>query len=247
MEEPENMAEALFNFFNTQLARASASSLYEGPDVHDEVGEQVIPSDEQRALKPGDLVVVGIVSNLKEDLMVGEVLDPREHAEDFPDWEHRVNVQGFILINYYVEHTPEGGVGWVRRAKCIPADRELWDKMHEVATGQVSYQGELPPAWLVEMYANSVLQLGKANPESGAPKPFPCPECNRLTVLMRTRIERTTWFGVGHDSETDSVIEAFTPYKKQTHKVFDFICLSCGKEAEIDPDATIRIPRHLLS
>lgn len=242
---PEEVRQVLRNIMDSmgeggpQIGIVAASV---GPksDSHDFVAEQVMPSEAQLALKPGDFVTVmgsqdDPVSNSEHGIL-GEVLDPAEYASTFPDWEDRI-LNSYMLLNWRETgmETPE--LGWFARARLIlvPTGHEKDFEEYFLDTG---LEGGFPPGWLVEMYVEMVKGISKSN-KNFLPPMMHCPKCDSQRVYMHTKRskEQITFVGQITDdwenkADLATGVYAVSSFADRETTSAELHCTSC--EAVID-------------
>lgn len=243
MSEENDFGELLL----AHIARAAASNL--NPlSVHDVVAEKAKPSEEQRNLKPGDLVVVSYgVSGDEVDFQIAEVLDASQYAETFPDWLERLDIKSRILVNYYAHYAPQGDIGWVPRVKCMKVhDRSHWDYLYRLIVNNEE-PNDLPPVWLMEMYADRQRGMAEVNnPEVDLPVPISCGECGSAAILLHDQVSQDYVFAVGHPPSSPASYEVFDLYDKDVKRTATLECQSCGHEQVVDDPHVIVANQDIL-
>jgi hypothetical protein len=134
---------------------------------------EVKPLPVQYAAVPGDKGIIASSENpIDSDFAVAEILDPAEYAEQFPDWEQRLQ-NSYILCGWFSLADPEGSVGWFSRVKFIPISEEQYD---ETLKWQEGEWPDDPPEWLNDIYTWYTDSMHARVPDR-IPTTVKCPEC----------------------------------------------------------------------
>lgn len=203
--------------------------------AHDVVADEVMPSDEQRNLGPGDLVgsVMNPAHRIDDEFMVGEILDPKDYAETFPDWEERL-YKSYVLCRYS-QRGLESEIGWHTRARLVKVTQAQYEEMLGWILNE-SYRARLlPPRWFIKTYLEAMWGVYEANSEL-MPVPLKCRDCDSPQVLLRIDMSKIEYYSVGVDKENlgteapdQKVLSAFGINGKA---VSYEVCFDCGAEYE---------------
>jgi len=141
--------------------------------------DQVKPSPEQYALKPGDkCVVAGTKAAIDLEFEVCEILDSSEYAQEFPDWADRLQ-RSYLLCRYYTTSEPLGETGWFARVKLIQLNEEEYTEVKEWI--QENKLPPDPPDWMKEKYRRFDKTIAQADPEQMALQ-VSCESCGHEPV-----------------------------------------------------------------
>jgi hypothetical protein len=206
------------------------------------VDDNVRPLPEQYALAPGDHALAMISGNgVENDITVMTLVDPEEHAEEFPRYAEQL-ANSYVLARWrsYEDHLSTH-LGWFARARLIP----LIQIQYEELLGVIDQQkiGRHPaPDWLGEKYTGMLTRMAEVQPEV-VPKPLVCPKCGSIQVKIH--IESTTKYSamageVLHEGETRytplSTIRADRTTTGHLH------CGSCNAYAGLEEEEVINFP-----
>jgi hypothetical protein len=206
---PEDMPEELKEAVQQFLSQMSGGNPQ--PDL---LGEVLTPTSDQFSLVAGDYVsLIGVDDDGQDHHQAndcGQVVDPAQHSEQFPNWEEQL-MQSYLLVNAYLGETEETTLGWWPRAALIKLDKDQFDQMREwrVADDAPFY----PPAWLIKLHIDHIHGVNKANPGKEAPKPMSCITCGSEKVYLWSQLVKEACFLAGEidDESPDHLKARFGP------------------------------------
>lgn len=210
--------------------------MFDSGMAHDPA-EDFMPSAIQGAIEPGDFV--GVTSSKDSDeFTVAEVLNPEDHAETFPDWKERVEINSYVCVKAYKESEPNGFLGWLPRTRLIKVTKDQFDTMIGWVRGAEKEPN--PPIWLTKLYNETLAAMAEANPEDMA-TPIRCPDCGSVAVTVTIHHDHKNTYCMGNKpGEADQNVEAkalyvVSPYR-ENHNTESFLdCLDCFYHLEL-PD-----------
>lgn len=202
--------------------------------------EDLTPAFEQLQLVPGDLCLLAMdpgetVEVDKQFFTLVAIQDPKEHAEQYPDWAARL-VNGYLPGMWYGEGNPGGELGWFSRVMLLKIEPWQWDEVteHNARTRLIN----APSTWMTRRYNEILKGLSEANPDRELPTPIACGECGSLTVeiiLIKTTV-RECLVGAFHHSKDKDPNDFYTT--SNSSEVITgsakLQCLTCKTETDLD-------------
>ena len=227
---PDDLPEPIREFLQNMIGqRVLHRESHDGAEV-------VMPSSDQLTLGPGDLVVEALDGStndhMKQIFTCVALVDPEEHAEQFPDWETRV-LNSHVLGWWYVPNN-EPMLGWFPRYKLMRIEQWQFEALLDHNNGK---KLDFPCPWLTEVFNNTVHGLATANPEVARPSPIPCGNCGKRTVqaVVRSTTERrynANWFEVPTDKDPEGFyVDQLTAHVETTH--VELRCLNCDAHVDV--------------
>lgn len=216
-----------------ELLQGLTRRMYDSGLAHDPA-ERFMPSADQRAVVPGDLVAV-TTSQEGDEFTIAKVLNPEDHAEDFPNWEER-DLQSLVLAKIYTPSDHSGYLGWLPRPRLVPVTEDQWNQMMRWITRDE--WADQTPAWLTRLYNKTLVGLAEANPEDMA-MPIRCPECDSPSVIIKLTHHHVNTYAMGNKpGEHEQGVRAkalyvVSPYRQDQKTVTDLICLDCDHTEEL--------------
>ena len=218
------------------LLLSGTSFVGEGIDVEAEIQ----PLPEQLAFGPGDVAVLATAqTQLEKDFAILKGLDPKGHAETFPDWEERMlgvnNVgQGsFVLCEHFSAEDPEKTIGWFSRVKLMPISMDRYEEtLKWIDDG---FPSEIPD-WVRQYYVRYTDALSK-NAPARVPQTVVCPECGEREVelVVSRRILYSGHAGMLTKDGKERFITIAEPVVKDTHTA-QLRCTGCHTVAELEDE-----------
>lgn len=212
-----------------ELLQGLTRRAYDSGLAHDPA-DDFMPSEEQRAVEPGDFV--GITSSREVDeFSIAKVLNPEDHADTFPNWEERVGVKSYVLAEIFTPSEQSGYLGWLPRTRLIPVTEDQWTTMKTWITNDGSE--DKTPSWLTKRYNETLVGLAAANSEDMA-MPIRCPECDSSGVVIELTHHHTNVYCMGNKpGQSEQNIDAkalyvVSPYRQDHSTVTELKCLDCG-------------------
>lgn len=205
-------------------------------NVHERIANEVMPNEEQLSLGEGDTTIISSEDDAHSstEFQVLKIMDPSEHADDFPDWEERL-FNSYVFGQWYDADNLVGEYGWFPRVNLIKINDEQWDRVmnHIAKKERMTY----PEVWLIERYNHTIVGLAKANPGS-FPVPMTCGECGRLTVTLDITGTKKKSYTVGTFTDnTDRDPQGFYSCSS-SYVEEDFVgqlhCLGCGFKLQMN-------------
>jgi len=205
--------------------------------AHDTAAEEIMPTAEQLEVAPGDLVHTYDI-NGDGALMVGEVIDPETQAEEYPDWQTRLE-KYYILGRWRSSNEPLGEevLGWEARSKLIKITRDQYIEILR----WIEMRGEIPKEgteWWYILVSEKLNDAAEVNPD----KLFhvlDCNNCGSHGVIVKVVKTITAYMRPGYDSEEENpkgtLYELSNPREDETEGTAEVFCLSCGHQ-EVLPD-----------
>lgn len=237
---PEDLPEELRRILEGLMQK----SMLDSGLAHDEVAENVVPSTLQQQLEPGDYIAVTRSDDtvLDSELVIGQIVDPELHAEEFPDWRERLTgnyPMTHLLVRWYARGNEGPNLGWFPRSKLVRFEKEHWEELKEWIDGATPPQ--IAPAFVVTTYNEAVDSLWEANKDK-SPKPIRCEECDSTGVVVKIVHHREDYAAFGM-APTDEVgtehdpnrLHKLTPYGTTGYCKSWEICHDCGHE-RLQPD-----------
>lgn len=197
------------------------------------VVDGVKPSNSQRNIEPGDQCVVSLTnSRLNSDVVVAEILDPSEHAIQFPDWEERV-MRSYVLVNWVADEDPTGGIGWFDLTRMVVLTKEQYSDLH---TRIVIEEMGTPPEWLMPLYAKYLEELSDLAPEVVA-KMVQCPSCQGKNVeLHALKVVQVISSASQKMTDGKTVYGLGSPPEISTHQDVHLHCNDCTQKGLLSED-----------
>jgi len=219
--------------------------------VGDQDAENLHPTPRQYALGPGDwAITAGSNTDLDQNLQLVHLVDPADHAEEFPDWEDRVmgvDRPAHVLGYWYDKlrgEEPIEGLGWFPRVKLIPITEEqqqlFWEWTHE---------GDFPdtmPEWMEELFRTHTDELAKASPGE-VPRFVRCGECGGGKVILQLRHDITWSIPAGEVVEDGQI--KYCPagqHATDQSKSARLHCIDCHASMELGPEE-LRLDKRFFS
>lgn len=240
---PEDMPDEIRRMLTGIMQRIMSDRIKSGHTA-DLATENLMPSDRQLSLKPGDRCVQsdGLKSGNTQGapLTICELLDPEQHTEDFPDWETRM-LNSYVLCRYWtnMELTHEFDVpeiGWFSRVHLIKVpENYMWEELRGyVIHNEVPV---IPPAWLCQMLVSNAVEIGRVNGDF-IPSPTRCPECGSTAVMLSIHQSMTDLFYIGHRDpehyEHDTNVFTYGQYSRLYSNKKTLLCMACEYAEDLD-------------
>lgn len=208
--------------------------------------ENTRPTNEQYAVKIGDRVILAKTnSKMDSDIVFGVVLDPAEHADDYPDYEDRL-LRSYMLVRWRSTEDIKGDNGWFARVRLIPiTDDADWT---EVDTWFLTESfPEKFPDWMQERYLSLTESLGEIN--ENVPKLVRCPGCQGPNVILKAvhTCYITGKAGLITEEDGRELYIIFGEGQEENNVEHRLICEDCGAFASLDEDEsglTFQTHRH---
>lgn len=197
------------------------------------IDRELKPTDQQFALKPGDhAVTIATNSIVDQDFVCIEILDPEQHKEEFPDWEHRLQ-NSYVLCRWFSAKDVHGGIGWYTRVKLVPITDEQYADVEQRRDQDEGFADE-PPDWLYDAYDNYMDALHQREP-SKVPAPVSCPHCqSRNTELNITySVSLSAKAGMLIKNGKEKYVQV-TDIEKEESLDAHLFCGDCRAKADLD-------------
>lgn len=202
------------------------------------------PISWQYDMGPGDFAVMaGTNADLDSQVIVGELLNPEEHVQDFPDWATRIQ-NSYVLVRYFATTHPEDPeIGWFSRVKLIRLDREQRDTMLAWLKDGLP---ETMPDWLRDKYATYTQELSALSPGL-VPSLVECPKCGTVGEMI-LRMEHTTKYIAQPGTLIRDDEQVYVPLGNNEEYECDtsanLHCLQCHATGELDAETEINYGRN---
>ena len=208
--------------------------------AHDTAAEEIMPTAAQLKIEPGHLVHTYDISG-DGVLMVGEVIDPETQAEQFPDWQTRLE-KYYILGRWRSSNEPlgEAVLGWEARSKLIQVDQDQYNEiLRWIESNHVPEEGT---DWWYILVSESLHEAAEMNPRQLF-KVLDCNECGSHGVVLKVVKTITAYMRPGFDSEDENpkgtLFELSNPREDDEESSAEVFCVACGFSEPLPRDVKV--------
>lgn len=194
------------------------------------VENEIMPLDEQLSFGLGDCAIIAQANTqLENDLVFAQAIDPAEHQETFPDWAER-EMNSFVLCEYFSAEDPEFNIGWFSRLKLLPI------KYYRYKQARGWRRNGFPsvlPDWIMANHEKFTEALSQHSPGT-VPRSVHCPNCNstNVEILVVQTVDYRGRVGTLTIEGHEFFVPVVEPVESTAYTA-KLRCVSCGSKAKL--------------
>lgn len=200
----------------------------------EEADQNIAPLPEQLEAKPGDYGMIAFGSStIEHDLVIAQILDPFDRADQFPDLQDRL-WKGYVLCRWLSLNDPDGDIGWFSRVKFVPVTKEQYEEIEVWFTEHKA--PDQVPEWLDDIYTGYNVRIHAQAPDR-VPAVIPCEACGSFKNQLHIRTLEKYSGRAGKIVKNDQplyYILSDPEHKEET--TAHLHCKECGHRTQINPD-----------
>jgi hypothetical protein len=199
------------------------------------ITDDLRPTSTQYSMGPGDFAILpGTAAEIDQSVTLVELLDPAQHADEFPDWEDRL-LNSYVCVKFTDEENPEGYTGWVSRVKLIQLDTDQYGQVMKWMTKD-EVRPDTIPDWLDAIYNEYQNEVARSS--GGAiPEMVACGNCGQNNVVLRFIHTTELITDVGKLVGDDNIYLAQEDHKHSScSSSATLVCSTCNWTADLNLD-----------